>query len=246
MRVGKFGFLNNFLPYYWLEKQNVEVVEAPPKKLAEMLENGEIDFAPVPSFYFLKNKERLKNYDFCVASEGRVLSVIVISKKKTLDDGCIAVTNETMTSVNLLRLILKERGMKNRIVLMDKNNACDLLKYCDHALVIGDEAIKARMQNRVVMDLGEEWYELTGYPMVFGVSASLKNRDASEINRRLMESVEWGLNNMNIIVDEAKKKFNLPSEFLEEYFRCLNYRLGSKEKRGLEIFEEMCRENGLL
>lgn len=246
MRVGKFGFLNNFLPYYWLEKQNVEVIEAPPKKLAEMLEKGEIDFAPVPSFYFLKNKERLKNYDFCVASKDRVLSVVVVSKRKTLDDGCIAVTNETMTSVNLLRIILKEKGMENRVVMLDKSNACELLKRCDHALVIGDEAIKARMLYRVVMDLGEEWYELTGYPMVFGVSASLRNRDASEINRKLMESVEWGLENIDVVVDEAKKKFNLPSEFLEEYFRCLNYRLGSKERKGLEIFEEMCRENGLL
>jgi len=246
MRVGKFGFLNNFLPYYWLEKQNFEVVEAPPKKLAEMLEKGEIDFAPVPSFYFLKNKERLKSYDFCVASKDRVLSVVVVSKRKTLDDGCIAVTNETMTSVNLLRIILKEKGLENRVVMLDKSNACELLKRCDHALVIGDEAIKARMIYRVVMDLGEEWYELTGHPMVFGISASLKNRDVSDINRKLMESVEWGLENIDVVVDEAKKKFNLPSEFLEEYFRCLSYRLGSKEKKGLETFEEMCRENGLL
>jgi len=246
MRVGKFGFLNNFLPYYWLEKQNFEVVEAPPKKLAEMLEKGEIDFAPVPSFYFLKNKERLKSYDFCVASKDRVLSVVVVSKRKTLDDGCIAVTNETMTSVNLLRIILKEKGLENRVVMLDKSNACELLKRCDHALVIGDEAIKARMIYRVVMDLGEEWYELTGHPMVFGISASLKNRDVSDINRKLMESVECGLENIDVVVDEAKKKFNLPSEFLEEYFRCLSYRLGSKEKKGLETFEEMCRENGLL
>jgi chorismate dehydratase len=163
-----------------------------------------------------------------------------------LDDGCIAVTNETMTSVNLLKLILKEKGMTNKLVFIDSSNACELLKHCSHALVIGDEAIKARMLYRVVMDLGEEWYELTGYPMVFGISASLKEKDASEINRKLMESVEWGLENMDVVVEEAKKRFNLPSEFLEEYFKCLSYRMGSKEKKGLEIFEEMCRESGLL
>jgi chorismate dehydratase len=96
------------------------------------------------------------------------------------------------------------------------------------------------------MDLGEEWYELTGYPMVFGISASLKDRDAGEINGKLMKSVEWGLENMDVVVEEAKRRFNLPSEFLEEYFRCLSYRLGGKERKGLETFEEMCRENGLL
>lgn len=246
MKLGKFGFLNNFLPYYWLEKQNADVVEAPPKKLAEMLEGGEIDFAPVPSFYFLKNKQKLRCYDFCVASRDKVFSVVVVSNGRTLDDGCIAVTNETVTSLNLLQIILKEKGMKNRIVMLDESKSCELLKHCAHALVIGDEALRARMMHNVVMDLGEAWYELTGFPMVFGVSASMRDKNAEGINRIVMKSVEWGLKNIDTVVDEAKRRFNLPSEFLEEYLKSLSYRLESKEKKGLKKFEEMCRENGLL
>jgi chorismate dehydratase len=248
IRIGKFGFANNFLPYYRLEQNGTEVIEASPRNLATMLETGEIDFAPVPSFYYLKNKHKLRRYEFCVASKNSVLSVVVVSKEKTLagNDGSIAVTNQTTTSVNLLKIILRERGLKNRVVPVDASKASELLKYCPHALVIGDEALKARLEYRVVMDLGEEWRELTGYPMVFGIATSRKERDMSAINRAVMESITWGEENIGAIAKEAASKYELPKEFLETYFKTLTYRLGVAEKRGLELFEEKCHEYGLL
>ena len=246
IKIGKFGFVNNFLPYYRLEQNGVRVIEASPRTLAGMFEKGEIDFAPVPSFYFIKNKDKLRSYDFCIAARNSVLSVVLVSEGKMLDDGCIAVTNQTITSLNLLKIILRELGLKNRVVVMNESKTSELLKHCTYALVIGDEAIKARMSYRVVMDLGEKWRELTGYPMVFGISASLKEKDMSEVNRTVMESVEWGKKNVDVVVAEAEKKFGMPVEFLHEYFKSLTYKMGAKEKRGLELFEEKCHEYGLL
>ncbi|MDO9527746.1 MAG: menaquinone biosynthesis protein [Syntrophales bacterium] len=264
VRIGKFGLVNNFLPYFRLEQKGVPIIEAPPAKLAEMFEKGKIDFAPVPSFYYLKNKDRLRSYDFCVASKEKVLSVLVVSKERELDDGSIAITNQTMTSVNLLKIILNERRMKNMLVPVNESRADELLKHCNHALVIGDEAIKARMKHenppippfskggkggfsyKVVMDLGEEWYKLTGSSMVFGISVSPKDIDMSDVNRKVMKSVGWGEENIDMIVTEAEKKFKLPKNFLETYVKSLTYRMGEEEVRGLELFEEKCREHGLL
>jgi chorismate dehydratase len=246
IRIGKFGFANNFLPYYRLEQNGTEVTEASPRNLAGMLEKGEIDFAPVPSFYYLENKEKLGSYEFCIASKNSVLSVVVVSREKMLDNQCIAVTNQTSTSINLLKIILREQGLKNEVVPVDESEASELLKRCTHALVIGDEALKARLEYRVVMDLGEEWRELTGYPMVFGIATSLKERDMSEVNRTVMESIRWGEENIGAIAKVAASKYELPKEFLETYFKTLTYRLGVAEKRGLELFEEKCYEYGLL
>jgi len=246
IKIGKFGFVNNFLPYYWLEQNGVRIIEASPRKLAELFEKGEIDFAPVPSFYYIKNKDKLRSYDFCIASRNSVLSVVLVSEGKTLDDGCIAVTNQTLTSLNLLKIILSERGLKNRVALVNESKASELLKHCTHALVIGDEAIKARMSYRVVMDLGEEWRKLTGYPMVFGISASLRGKDMSRVNKAVTESVEWGKKNIDVVVAEAGKKFEMPVEFIREYFKSLTYQMGAKERKGLELFEEKCHEYGLL
>ncbi len=247
-RIGKFDFLNNYLPYYWLEQNGTRIIEALPKTLARMFEEGKVDFTPVSSFYYLKNKVRLASYDFCLASKQNVLSVVVVSNGNTPGgiNGSIAVTNQTTTSVNLLKIILRERGLKNKLVLVNASNAGTLLKHCNHALLIGDEAIKARMKYRVMMDLGEEWRDLTGYPMVFGIAISRKVEDMRAINRKVKESVEWGKRNVDVIITEAEKKFGLPAEFLERYFKTLTYRLGAEERRGLELFEKKCHEYGLL
>ncbi len=246
IRIGKFGFLNNYLPYYWLGQNGTEVVEASPRKLATMFEKGEIDFAPVPTFYYLKNKHKLRSYEFCIAAKYSVLSVVVVSREKMLDNQCIAVTNQTSTSINLLKIILRERGLQNEVVAVDESTASELLKRCPHALVIGDEAIRARMMYRVLMDLGEEWRDLTGYPMVFGISTSRKDRDMSAVNQTVMESITWGEENIEAIAKEAACKYELPKDFLEVYFKTLTYRLGEEERKGLELFEEKCHEYGLL
>ena len=246
VRIGKFGFVNNYLPYYRLVQNGTEVIQASPRNIAAMFEKGEIDFAPVPSFYYLKNKNKLRSYEFCVASKNSVLSVVVVSREKMLDERCIAVTNQTSTSINMLKIILRERGLKNEVVPLEESKASELLKRCSHALVIGDEALKARLEYCVVMDLGEEWHDLTGYPMVFGISTSLKERDMSDVNRKVMESITWGEQNIEAIAREAACKYELPKDFIEVYFKALTFRLGEKERRGLELFEEKCHEYGLL
>ena len=286
MRIGKFGFLNNFLPYFRLERElkkkesamnvavsggqsvsesvsederknkrgrgGIEVVEGSPAMLAEMLERGSVDFAPVPSFYYLKNKEKLKTYEFCVASRaerrGEILSVVVVSKRERLGEGAIAVTSQTITSVNLLKIILCERGRvaKNKIVLANGITAEELLKRCPYALLIGDAALEARCKFNVVMDLGAEWFDLTGYPMVFGISASLSHKNMSVANDKILASLSWGMRNIDEVVAEASKKSGFAADFLKKYFLSLSYRMGVKERKGLELFEEKCVEHHLL
>jgi len=246
MRIGKFGYLNNYLPYYWIERcKKARIIEGSPKVLAEKIEKREIDYAPIPSFHYLKNKDKLRHYNFCIASEGEVLSVLIVSNGKNLNDK-IAVTNESITSVNLLKIILNEMGLNCKLFFVNEKNVDNLLKYCNSALVIGDEAVKARLKYNVIMDLGKVWYVLTGYPMVFGISASLKEVDAMNCDELIMKSIDWGFKNFDEIVMEAEREFNISKDFLAKYFKTLIYRLGHKEKKGLKIFEEYCIDNKLL
>jgi len=240
MRIGKFGFVNNFLPYYRLEREGkYEIVEGSPKKLAELFEKGEIVHAPIPAFELIK-----KGYTpgrFCVASDGEVYSVVVISKKKRLDDSPIAITANSMTSANMMRIIKAERGMINKLVVVN-GSVEEILREFEHALVIGDEAIRARMIYRVLMDIGEEWKELTGLPAVFGVSASR----VDGIDDDVLNSLEWGRRNIEEVISVASSKFKLPEEFLRIYFEKLIHEVGGKERRSLELYGELCYEHGLL
>jgi len=240
MRIGKFGFVNNFMPYYKLEKEGkYEIVEGSPRILAELFEMGEISYAPVPTFELIR-----KGYEprkFCVASDGEVYSVIVVSKKKRLDDSPIAITGNSMTSANMMRIIKEEKGLVNKLVVCNCRVE-EMLKNFEHALVIGDEAIKARMRFRVLMDIGEEWKEITGLPAVFGIAVSR----VDGIDEDLIASLRWGRENMEEIVRIASEKFKLPAEFLEHYFSTLIHELGSKERKSVEVFREMCTEYELL
>ncbi len=243
MKIGKFGYVNSYLPYYWIEKHKMaEVVETSPKEMINLLETKMLDYAPIPSFYYLKNKHRLNRYTFCIASDGKVYSVIVVSKSGDLSR--IAITNETTTSVNLLRILLAEKNLNCKLIPINASSAEELLKHCDSALVIGDEAIKARKKFRVVMDLGEEWKDLTGYPMVFGISASLCN--AKECDNLLMKSIDWGLKNFDEVVQSAVERFKLSEDFLRKYFKALIYKVDTKVEKGLKVFEELCKDHGLL
>lgn len=240
MRIGKFGFVNNFLPYYKLERDGrYKVYEGTPRKLAEMFEKGEICYAPIPTYELIKKGYEPKK--FCVASDGEVYSVIVVSKKKRLDDSPIAITSQSMTSASMMRIIKREKGLVNDLVVVN-GGVESMLRDFDHALIIGDEAIRARMRYRVVMDLGEEWKEITGLPAVFGVAVA----KVEGVDEDVIESLRWGKKNVEEIVKVASEKFRLPEDFLFHYFSSLIHELGQKERKSLEVFGEMCREHRLL
>ena len=246
MKIGKFGLINNFLPYYLIEKNGrYEVVESSPRELSEMLLRGDIVYAPVPSYFYIKKKDVLDRHSFCVSSDGEVFSVVVVSRRKRLDDSPIAVTSKSMTSSKMMEIIKKERGMINRLVTVD-GDFMEVLRDFDHALVIGDEAIKARMVFRVVMDMGEEWKEITGLPAVFGIATSRKGFEQGKaIDSDVIDSYRKGMEMKDEIVEIASLKFRMPAEFLSVYFSRLVHEAGGKEIKSLEVFEELVNEHGL-
>ena len=125
-----------------------------------------------------------------------------------------------------------------------------MLDECDGALIIGDRAIAAAIHNPelVRMDLGREWVEITGLPMVFGVFAARKDSNDHSISR----ARELMLSNYNIfleqeevrniVISDASKKVSLSIERVSEYYANEVSNLLSPESiKGLGVFlEEVC------
>ena len=241
MRIGKFPWLNCFLPYYCIESGDVsgaEPVTGYPRELTDRLLEGDISATPVPSFLYLIHRDDLSiSPGFTISSEGRVMSVILISEKySSLFDGArIGVSGYSTTSFNLLKIILNERDLNCRVEYMGGESH----ESYDFALLIGDTALRYR--EYTVMDLGEEWFYLTGKPMVFAVLCG--DPDAGQIMRR---SVDCGLKKFPEIVERGSDIYGYSREFIEEYFKCLKYGWSKKEKRALEEFEERCRDYRLI
>ena len=152
--------------------------------------------------------------------------------------------SDSSTSNMLMRWILKQRGLDPKFVKMGPDMDT-MLDECDGALIIGDRAIAAAINNPelVRMDLGSEWVEITGLPMVFGVFAARKDSNGHSISkaRQLMLS-NYNIfleqeDLRNIVISDASKKVSLSIERVGEYYgNEVSNLLSSESINGLRVF----------
>jgi chorismate dehydratase len=236
-RVGSVRYLNGVPLTRGIES---EVVFATPSELAEMLGRKELDAALVSVTETLLRDD----YDIldgvAIASLGEVQSVLLAHR------GPIAAVREvfcdpaSLTSVNLLRVLLAERGLRPEFKRL---NSYDFSALPDYALLIGDPALEFLRSARQhdIWDLGAAWYELTGLPFVYAVWALRRGMENSDLRRLLREAREFGLDTLDSIIRE-RTEFDY--DFRKDYLGWhIHYHLGTDEKRGLARFAELLRKH---
>src|SRR5207302_9408971 len=140
---------------------DVEEIQGVPTELNQRLLDGELDAAPISSIEYARHADRLRLLPrLCVASEGAVDSIQLVSKKPLEQVRVVAVTPESATSVVLTEVLLPEA------------EHVPLGEDADAKLLIGDAALKSAFEDPTPhYDLGRLWLERTGLPMVFAVWA---------------------------------------------------------------------------
>ena len=130
-----------------------ELIFAPPSKLAQMLRRDELDAALVSITEVLLN-DRYDILDgIAIASFGEVYSVILAHKKPIEEAKEIFCDTASLTSVNLLKVLLAERGLKPEFKPLESYAAA---KEKDFVLLIGDPAIEFQRSphQHSIFDLG--------------------------------------------------------------------------------------------
>jgi chorismate dehydratase len=123
-------------------------------------------------------------------------------------------------------------------------------------LIIGDQAISFR-QNHAgefrFWDLGEQWKNLTGVPFVYALWLIRPEvPDANSIAQRLRGLRDENLADIPAIVSDAvaggpDNKQVITQEFLDRYYNeHLRFGFGSREKKGLQTFADLCSKHGVL
>src|SRR5258706_15735678 len=134
-RVGSVPYLNAVPLTRGLESQIIFVT---PSKLAELLQRDELDAALVSVTEVLFN-DRYDILDgIAVASLGEVKSVFLAHRRPIEDVTEIFCDTASLTSVNLLRVLLAERGLRPRIIPLP---AYEAAKQSDFVMLIGDPAL---------------------------------------------------------------------------------------------------------
>ena len=185
-----------------------------------------------------------------VAARGPVQSVLLFSRRPAaaLAGALISVTPETSTSIRLLKLLLDvRRGHRGVRYVRGLEPA-----QADGLLLIGDRAMRMRQQRPEgfthTLDLGEDWLEWTGLSFVYAVWAVRRSLHASirqELRDFLEASLAAGLANLPEVARQQTEP-GWPQPEMEAYLRRFHYRLGPEDVAGLERFEALVVEHGLL
>jgi len=238
-RVGSVRFLNAVPLTRGIEDQ---VVFATPSELAAMLERAELDAALVSV-----TEPLLRGcYDIldgvAIASLGEVKSVFLAHRGPIQDAREVFCDTASLASVNLLRVLLAERGVEARFKPLP---GYDFAGLPDYALLIGDTALDFSLAPRShqIWDLGAAWNELTGLPFVYAVWALRRGLENAALRRRLRQARQFGLDTLDSIVrDRPEYDYDFRKDYLGWH---IHYHLGADEKRGLARFAELLGKHAL-
>jgi len=236
-RVGSVRYLNAVPLTRGLEEQVSFTV---PSKLAEMLRRDELDAALVSVTEVLLNDRYDVLDGIAVASLGEVKSVLLAHRRPLEEAKEIFCDTASLTSVQLLRVLLAERELHPEFKPLA---SYDFEALPDFALLIGDPALDFLRTPRQhdLWDLGAAWYEMTALPFVYAVWALRRGVENSALRRQLREARDFGMDTLDYII---RTRTDYDYDFRNDYLSWhIHYHLGADEKRGLARFTELLRKH---
>lgn len=260
-RVGKVRYINSEPVYYGIEEGAIEatcdLVEGTPAELNRLLERGDLDISVISSVAYAQAPQKYRLLPgLAISCDGAVGSVQCLSRVplKDLDGVKVLVTQESLTSVYLLRLLL-ERSYGVR-PLYQRGDVPEVLPAEVAAgLLIGDPALKAGHARRYPhqLDLGQGWKELTGLPFVFALWAvreafyEVDPEGARRLHRALLASKAYSLGRAETLSAVLHTRVGISEEACLNYFRKqLSFDLTPKHLEGFEQFLEMSELSALV
>ncbi|MCS6864881.1 MAG: menaquinone biosynthesis protein [Gemmataceae bacterium] len=242
LRVGAVNYLNtkplierltDFAP-------NIELTLDLPSRLADQLAAGQLDVGLIPVVEFFRGH----NYSFipniAIGSRGPVLSVTLFSQVPWEAIRTVALDEGSRTSAALTQILLRQRyGVQPEVRPLPIDAAADALET-DAVLLIGDRAMRACLPGyRYAYDLGEEWTNWTGLPMVFAVWAVRAGVQLGETATAFHKAKEYGLAHAGEIAQREAERLQLDAGYCRRYFtNVIRYNLGPFELAGMRKFRE--------
>ena len=215
-----------------------------PSGCADDLAAGAADIGIVPSFELTRQDlEVIPGAG--IACRGPVRSILLISSRPAPEIRTLAADSSSRTSVELVRIVLERRYGAAPVSISHPPDLDAMLRIADAAVIIGDPALRidpARLPY-YVYDLGGEWVEMTGLPMVFAVWAGRHGVVTPEVAEAFRESCRYGRARIQEIVASEAPRRGFPPAFVEEYLtRRIVNELGPREYQGMDLFLSYARQ----
>jgi predicted solute-binding protein len=214
-----------------------------PSACADRMASGDADIGIVPCFELTR-----QDLDIIpgagIACHGPVRSILLVSQRPVREIRTLAVDSSSRTSVQLARVILERRYGADYTAISHQPDLDAMLRVADAALIIGDPALRldpARLPYEV-HDLGGEWVEMTGLPMIFAVWAARKGVVTPEVVEAFRGSCRYGLDSIDEIVAAESARLGFTPALVRNYLtRHIVHELGPREYQGMELFLHYAR-----
>jgi chorismate dehydratase len=242
LRVSLVDFLNA-RPLTWgllhEPPPDVSVSRDAPSVCADKLARGEVDVGLIPSIEYQRIPGLRVVPSLGIAASSEVRSVLLVANVSREKIRSVSLDPASRTSAALVRILLKRvYGLAPDYQSPDP---------ADARLIIGDPALKTRLNGQVVLDLAAEWRAFSGHPFVFAFWAVQEAAATPEVAQMLRRSYEAGLTHFASLVREESAQSSLSEPVIEDYLRhALHYDLNAGDLAGLELFYRMAAEEGLI
>ena len=260
LRVGRIPFLvcapffHDFLGRE-SEFADVEFVDGAPSAHCASLKDGSIHLSPASSITFAQKPGAfVLAPDICTSCSFEVRSVKLFAKYpiEELNGKLVRLTAQSMTSVNLLKILLQERFCLEPQYRVGAYELTD-----DACLLIGDQALEENERHRFAYcyDLGTLWQDWQHVPFVFGAWIVSKEALKPDLEQTLKdylqatrESVERFRRDPSTCLSRWLDRYPvaLPRSIIENYYSALDYRFTDDRKRSLSLFFEHAAALGLI
>jgi len=235
LRVGRIPYLNCEPFFHGL--RGVELVDLIPRRLGEAMAEGQLDAGPLSLMDYLRLESGLTPLPYGIGCPTGARSVLVFSDRplSALDGARVGITEETSTSVELLRVLLALRYE------VEPGAWVTAAEPCDAVLLIGDQAIRRLTGGppaRYVADLGLEWREWTGLPFVFArwaVASRVPVGERRAFEAALDAALDRGMGALPAIA-ASRRELGWTGAQIESYLRNFAFRLGPDEEKGAAEF----------
>lgn len=220
------------------QREEVELSFSLPSVCAEQLERGEIEVGLAPVAEIARQALDMVP-GVGIACFGAVRSILLFSRVPWTRVRSFAADAGSRTSVELARLILRDRfGVEPEMTRAEPRLA-EMLSQADAALVIGDAALRLNPDKLPFecLDLGAEWLALTGLPFVFAAWAGKPGIPLDRISAVTRGSYKFGKTRLIEIAGQEYQKRGITRELAELYLRRhIRFEIGAAEQEGLNAF----------
>ena len=245
--IGKIPYLNSVPFYRYFEQGKFKLLPVAPRYMGILSRKGKIAAGAFSLMDYLAQEEELELMDYCLAVRGAVKSVMLFSRKgwKRLDGKKIGITDDTATSVQLLRVLLEKKyGVKADLVRMQASHGG--YRGFDAVLLIGDEALKCYKYGlpgfKHVFDLATEWLDWQGLPFVFAVWAQkklLSRGSKQELKETIRKSLEKEEQELSAAGTLHGRRIGLTPEETMDYLDGFTFRIGRAERKAIGVFRQL-------